>query len=112
MNTWLDMVEFPRRMAGIAIDTGLQLRYTNIKDADAALFGIAWRDSLNGGIPLILPAALLAGVNDTTLKARLNAPKGLVPIFSQSSGLRIEAVKAGRSTVTCSIVFQLRGIYP
>ena len=112
LNAWLSMVEYPQRMGSIGINTTLQLRYQHLKDADAALFGIAWRDSLNGALPLILPVALVAGVKDAAARARLLVPRGLVPVFSKRDALTLEAAKAGRVSVALTLVFQLRGILP
>lgn len=112
LNAWRGMLEYPQRMANIGINTTLQLRYQNLKDADAALFGVAWRSSLNGAIPLILPPQLVAGVVDPTLQSRLLTPKGLVPCFAPRDPLTLEASKAGRTSVALTVVFELRGLVP
>jgi hypothetical protein len=112
LNAWRAMLEYPQRMANIGINTTLQLRYQNLKDADAALFGVAWRSSLNGAIPLTLPAQLVAGVVDPTLQSRLLTPQGLVPCFAPRDPLSLEAAKPGRTSVALTLVFELRGLVP
>lgn len=112
LNAWRSMLEYPQRVANIGINTTLQLRYQNLKDADAASFGVAWRNSLNGAFPLTLSTQLVAGVIDPALQARLLAPKGLVACFAPRDPLTLEAAKPGRTSVALTLVFELRGLVP
>jgi hypothetical protein len=106
---WRKMIEYPRLLSSVASGTQLQLQYRNIRDEDGALFALAWRDSLNGALSLVLPTELLAGISDTNLQDRIFQAKGLTPVFQRSQGFKLEGVIPGYCTVTCSLVFELRG---
>ena len=104
---WRGIAEFPRLLGSIATRAQFQLSWSNITDADAAAFAQVWRETLNGGIPVTLPSELIGGVKDTNLQTRVLAPTGLITVMT---ALSVDAVKAGRSSVTATLTAELRGV--
>ena len=101
-------VEAPALLGSLAADSKLELDYQNIADNTALLFLEAWRKTAGGlnGLTTPLPAQVASGVAGSFMQSQILAPAGLTWAFAEEP--RMEAVKAGRRTVSVVLRAEFR----